>query len=73
MRKTITYPKGLNGKMQRALKEAVLLKQGWQVVEEKEVKKYSGGKGLLLGLLFLPLALLGGKKYIEVTYERTAA
>jgi hypothetical protein len=45
--------------------------RGWDVVEEKEIQQYNGGKGLLLGLVFLPLALLGHSKYIEVTYSKT--
>ncbi len=44
--------------------------RGWKVIEEKEIGGYSAGKGLLLGLLWLPLALFGGTKYIEVTYEK---
>ena len=43
---------------------------GWQVVKEEETQAYNGKKGLLLGLLFLPLALLGGSKYIDVTYRK---
>lgn len=47
-----------------------LFMRGWTVMSEKEVGGYSTGKGLLLGLLWLPLALFGGTKYIEVTYEK---
>lgn len=67
MKKTIRYKKGdVAG---RWLKEKILLR-GWRVVEEKEVGGYNAGKGLLLALIFLPLALLGFGSYIDVTYEK---
>ncbi len=44
---------------------------GWEVIAETETQAYNGKKGLLLGLIFLPLALLGGTKYIDVTYKKT--
>ena len=43
---------------------------GWEVVHEQETQAYNGKKGLLLGLIFLPLALLGSTKYIDVTYGK---
>jgi hypothetical protein len=67
MRKTIRYKKG--DIVRRKLKEATLLR-GWKVVEEKETGGFSAGKGFLLGLLFLPLALFGFGTYVEVTYEK---
>lgn len=67
-----TYPKSINGSFKRSAAEAMLKLRGYYPVAEEEIKQYSGGKGLLLGLLFLPLALLGGRKYIKVTYEKRA-
>lgn len=67
MRKTIRYKKGQV--VQRKIKEATTLR-GWKVVEEREVGGFSAGKGFLLGLIFLPLALFGFGTYVEVTYEK---
>lgn len=67
MVKTIRYKKGQV--VQRKMKEATLLR-GWRVIEEKEVGGFSAGKGIILGIIFLPLALLGFGTYIEVTYEK---
>lgn len=53
----------------RKLEEKKLAKSGYYPVEEEELKKYSAGKGIALGLVFLPLALLGGVKKVRVTYE----
>jgi len=55
--------------LNRWLTEKIYLR-GWEVIEEKEVQQYNGGKGLMLGLLFLPLALLGHSKYTEVAYQK---
>lgn len=66
MRKTIRYKKH---DINRIINEKTFMR-GWKVIEEKEIGGYSAGKGLLLGLLWLPLALFGGTKYIEVTYEK---
>lgn len=63
------YPKGMNGYLSRKAAEAKLFRQGYFVYSEEEVKQYSGGKGCVLALIFLPLALFGGKKYIKVTYH----
>jgi len=63
------YPKGMNGYLTRKATEAKLFKQGYSVYSEEEVKQYSGGKGCALALIFLPLALFGGKKYTKVTYH----
>lgn len=63
------YPKGMNGYLTRKMTEASLFKKGYVIYSEEEVKQYSGGKGCALALIFLPLALLGGKKYIKVTYH----
>ncbi len=67
MRKTVRYKKG--DIVGRKLKEATLLR-GWKIVEEKETGGFSAGKGFLLGLIFLPLALFGFGTYVEVTYEK---
>lgn len=67
MRKIIRYKKG--DVVGRKLKEATMLR-GWKVIEEREVGGFSAGKGLILGLIFLPLALFGFGTYVEVTYEK---
>ncbi len=64
------YPKSMTGYASRKRQEFFLFRQGYIVFSEETVKNYSGGKGLLLGLIFLPLALLGGRKYTQVTYTR---
>lgn len=63
------YPKSLNGLLTRKMTEASLFRKGYFVYSEEEAKQFSGGKALGLGLIFLPLALLGGKKYTKVTYH----
>jgi hypothetical protein len=67
------YPKGINGALTRKMAEAGLFRKGYFVYSEEEVKQYSGGKGCALALIFLPLALLGGKKYIKVIYHLQTA
>lgn len=67
MRKTIRYKK--SDIVGRWLNEKIWYR-GWHIVEERDASGYNAGKGILLGLLFLPLALFGFSKYIEVTYER---
>lgn len=54
----------------RKLSEKALAVRGYYPVEEEEIQQYSGAKGLGLGLIFLPLALLGHVKKVKVTYER---
>lgn len=54
--------------MKRKVEEKKLFRKGYCVESEEDVKNFNGGKGLLLGLLFLPLALLGRSKYVRVTY-----
>jgi hypothetical protein len=63
------YPKSLNGSLTRKMTEASLFRKGYFVYSEEETKQFSGGKAFGLGLIFLPLALLGGKKYVRVTYH----
>lgn len=48
--------------------EKVLLR-GFRVIATKETSGYSVGRGIIFGLLFLPLALFGFQTYIEVTYS----
>lgn len=67
MRKTLKFKKG--DIVRRKFADSVTMR-GWKVVEEREVGGFSAGKGFLLGLLFLPLAIFGFGTYIEVTYER---
>lgn len=52
------------------------LEEGWTLESDEnlEQKYYSGGKGLLLGIIFLPLALFGGvtkkKSMRRLTFSR---
>ena len=61
-----------NDLVKRKIDEKLLAARGYFPVEEEEIKQYSGGKGLVLGLIFLPLALLGHRSMIKVTYEKAA-
>lgn len=54
----------------RVLDEKKLAKKGYYPISEEDITKYSGGKGLLLGLIFLPLALMGNVKKVRVVYEK---
>lgn len=63
------YPKSMTGYASRKRQEFFLFRQGYVVYSEEVVKNYSIGKGLILGIIFLPLALLGRKKYIQVIYR----
>jgi len=67
---THTYRLNKLGKVKRQATERKLFSQGWTLYEEKFTSKYSFGKALGLGCLFLPLALLGKNKVVEVTYEK---
>lgn len=40
------------------------------LVEERDVKKFSAGKGLILALIFLPLVLFAGSPKVECVYEK---
>lgn len=64
-----TYKRGIFGEIERSFAERGLKKKGYIVYSESDVKRYSAGKGIVLGLIFLPLALFGGARYIEVTYR----
>lgn len=44
--------------------------RGYVLIGEEELTKFSGGKGFLLALLFLPLAFFGRTKYVRLTYEK---
>jgi hypothetical protein len=63
------YPKSLNGYLNRKSAEFWLFRKGYFVYSEEEISQFSGGKALGLGLIFLPLALLGGRKCTKVTYQ----
>lgn len=56
--------------VKRKVDEKTFALRGYYPISEEEVQEYSGGKGLLLGLIFLPLALLGHTKRVKVTYEK---
>lgn len=57
-------------KMQRGIK--AMQRRGWEVVSTEQTDEgYSASKTCCLGLLFLPLALLGKKpKRYKVEYRR---
>ena len=52
------------------------MEAGWTLENDENLEKkyYSGGKGLLLGIVFLPLALFGGvtknKSMRRLTFSR---
>lgn len=62
------YPKSLSGLIEKKIGIWWMEKRGYIVYAMEDCKEFSGGKALGLGLLFLPLALLGGKKYWKVTF-----
>jgi hypothetical protein len=66
--KIVFYPN--QKRMQKGIRG--MEKKGWEVVSTESVDRgYSGGKTCCLGLLFLPLALLGKKpKMWKVQYRR---
>lgn len=66
MTKSRIYKKG--DFVRRWLYERTIYRR-WHVVSEREVSGYNAGKGIILGLIFLPLALFGFGKQIEVTYS----
>lgn len=71
IQKVVRYKKGFT--LSRKLDEAAMKRKGWVIVREEEVKQFNGAKALGLGLIFLPLALLGSSKYVNVTYEKNAS
>lgn len=67
------YPKSATGWIEKKIGIWWMDKRGYFVGEIEDYKEYSGGKGCLLALIFLPLALLGGKKYWKITfYDRNS-
>lgn len=64
-----TYKKGLSGWVRRSIGTWLMEKRGYTVTSIEEFKQYSGGKGCLLAIIFLPLALLGGTRYVRVTFS----
>jgi hypothetical protein len=59
-----------NDVLGRLLEKKKMQLLGWEVISEVETQAYNGKKGLVLGLIFLPLALMGSTKYIDVTYAK---
>ena len=56
--------------LQRVFFEKRIFAQGYYLVSEEEVSKFSGGKAFGLALIFLPLALFGKSNKIKCTYEK---
>lgn len=50
----------------RKITESSLLSKGYFIYSEEEIKQFSGGKALALGVVFLPLALLGSKNTLKL-------
>jgi len=71
MVKTIikTYDKTMIGDRLRKMEEKRLTAKGYMAVSEEDVNQFSGGRALLFGAIFLPLAFLGRKQKVKVTYE----
>lgn len=70
--KTLTFEDTFQGRQEMAQEIDLLSNQGWEL-KSKEVtpQGWDTGKTCLLGLLFLPLALLGKKSnVIQVVMER---
>lgn len=67
--KIVFYPN--EKRMQKGIRG--MEKKGWEVVSTESVDRgYAGCKTCFLGILFLPLALLGKKpKMWKVQYRRT--
>ena len=70
--KTLTFEDTLEGRQEMAKKIDLLANQGWEL-KSKEVTQqgWDFGKTCCLGVLFLPLALLGKKSnVIQIIMER---
>ena len=70
--KTLTFEDTLKGRQEMAQEIDLLSNQGWEL-KSKEVAEqgWAFGKTCCLGILFLPLALLGKKSnVIQVIMER---
>jgi len=63
------YTKDFLGDRSRKKREAILLPQGYKVIEEEEIKEWQAGNACCLALIFLPLIFIK-TKLIKVTYER---
>jgi hypothetical protein len=68
MNKTIVRTYKKNDPFSRAVDAKLLKLRGYSPIKEEEVTGYNAGKGILLGLFFLPLALFGFGKRIKITY-----
>ena len=70
--KTLVFPDNIEGRTKMAEDIDKLANDGWEL-KSKEVSDqgWSGGKTVALGVVFLPLALLGKKvKVITLIMER---
>lgn len=56
--------------IKRPLFEKWATAQGYELISEEEVNRFSGLKALILGAFFLPLALFGFNKKVRCVYER---
>ena len=65
---TKKYPKSLSGWIEKSIGIWWMEKRGYMVYTVEEESSYSGGKGCALAIIFLPLALLGGRKYWKITF-----
>ena len=64
-----TYRTDWVGRRARAKVEIDLFNQGFHITRVEEVKEWDFGQACCLGMIFLPLMLLGKIKKIRVTYE----
>jgi len=55
--------------MQKEEGDAAHFQMGYHIVWEEEIKVWSPWKTIILGLIFLPLALFGRVKRRKVVYE----
>lgn len=66
----ITYPNGLGSGWQRKRKEKKILKAGYKIISEEEMKEWGIERLIYIVIpIFLPLAFFKSKK-IKVTYKK---
>lgn len=63
------YDKGMVGQRIRTKEEEALFSQGYEILQEEEVKEWNRGKACCLMILFLPAIFFAKVKKIKVTYE----
>lgn len=63
------YDRGIVGQRTRTKEERFLFDQGYNILQEEEIKEWSGGKACCLMLIFLPAVFFAKVKRIKVTYE----